>query len=154
MLKRIFALLTSAIFLGYLGMASAAQDQPGTTSNTAKQKSAGAPSAGGKWPAAGELKAEKGKIDKWEDGKVKTGGILGIGSTSLTVTNNTMIVSESGKKLSRKDLQPGREAAIIYNESDQTDQNTALVVVLSQQAKGGGTSGQQSGASGQSNSSK
>lgn len=145
MARRMLTLAISALFLGYLGTA-AAQDKPGAQDKQTEQGAMGAPAGGFKWPAAaaGELKAEKGKVDKWEDGKVKTGGILGVGGKDLTITDDTMIVSEDGKKLSRKDIQAGREIAAIYKEKDKPKQNTALVVVVSEEAKGAGAPGQPS----------
>lgn len=152
MAKRMQALLISALFVGYLGTAAAAQHEAGAQDKQGGQGAAasggamGAPAGGFKWPSgAGELKTQQGEIEKWEDGKVKTGGVLGIGGTNLNVTNNTVIVSETGKKLSRKDLRQGAEVAAIYKESEKADQNTALVVVVSQKAKGGAGGGQESG---------
>lgn len=150
MKKRMQALVISTLFLGHLGTAVAAggadaQDQQSGQGATASGGAMGGAAGGFKWPAgAGELKTQQGEIEKWEDGKVQTGGVLGIGGTNLTVTKDTMIVSETGKKLSRKDLQAGKQIAAIYKESDKAEQNTALVVVVGQKAKGGAGAGGQS----------
>lgn len=144
MRERIFAAATCLAFAGYVGVAAAAQHEPEAKDKQAQQQSAngmseavGAPAGGFQWPAvgAGELEVTKGKIDKWDEGKVETGGILGLGGKDLSINKDTMIVSEDGKKLSRKDLKVGREIATIYKESDKAGTNTALVVIVGEEQK-------------------
>lgn len=150
--KRIIAMAVTAAMLGYTSSGIAAESEKqskqaeSSAAGAGPEGAMGAPGAGSqsfKWPAMqGQVEVVKGEIEEWTDqGKLQTGGILGLGGAKLSVTNDTVIVDDQGKRLSRKDLKKGAQVATIYKEAEKGDQNAALVIVVEKAAKGGGQKG-------------
>ena len=117
----------------------------GAAGATQQEPAKGAPRGGFQWPKTeGNVEVLRGEVQRFADGKIEAGGVLGLGTTDINVTKDTLIVSEDGKSLSRKDLQKGAQVATIYKQAEQADRATALVIVVEQpRQRGAGGAGTQ-----------